>query len=196
MSGTNAWIATLRDINLVLHIPSNTCSISIGMFAVWYFEDVLQVRPLYLYIQKSLELLHSVPCQSLRYCFPPSHDESTQPLLFQLAEWHTLAKLHLHTEEILTLLHQALHWMSDQLHKFKEQTYSKFNISKLPQEATQRKRREVTGAEASTRKQLLCSGRLPITFNLNTYKTHALGIYKRMIRSYGTTNSYNTQVVQ
>jgi len=32
-------------------------------------------------------------------------------------------------------------------------------------------------------------------FNLATYKTHALGDVARAIRMYGTTDSYNTQIV-
>jgi hypothetical protein len=36
---------------------------------------------------------------------------------------------------------------------------------------------------------------LPKTLNLNTYKFHALGDYTRMIRRYGTTDSYSTEVV-
>jgi hypothetical protein len=68
--------------------------------------------------------------------FPPGHDESIQTLLFRLTEWHALAKLRLHTEETLMLLHQALRQMSDQLRKFKENTCSKFDTSELPQEAT------------------------------------------------------------
>jgi hypothetical protein len=38
-------------------------------------------------------------------------------------------------------------------------------------------------------------GRLRKTLNLNTYKFHALGDYTRMIRRYGMTDSYTTEVV-
>ena len=127
--------------------------------------------------------------------FPPGHDDHVQTLLFRLAEWHTLAKLHLHTEETLTLLRQVLRRMGDQLCKFKEKMCSKFNTSELPQEASQRQRREVAGVQAGTRQRPPRSGRLLITFNLNTYKIHTLGDYEMMIKLYGTTNSYNTQVV-
>jgi hypothetical protein len=33
-------------------------------------------------------------------------------------------------------------------------------------------------------------------FNLNTYKFHALGDYVSMIRMFGTTDSFTTQVVR
>jgi hypothetical protein len=34
------------------------------------------------------------------------------------------------------------------------------------------------------------------TFNLETYKTHALGHYPSTIRRFGTTDSYSTQTVE
>jgi hypothetical protein len=40
------------------------------------------------------------------------------------------------------------------------------------------------------------SAPLPKTFNLNTYKVHALGDYTSHIRRYGTTDSYSTEVVR
>jgi hypothetical protein len=40
------------------------------------------------------------------------------------------------------------------------------------------------------------AGRLPKTFNLNTYKLHSLGDYVNAIRKYGTTDSYSTEPVR
>lgn len=37
--------------------------------------------------------------------------------------------------------------------------------------------------------------RRPREFNMNTYKTHALGDYVETIRHYGTTDSYSTEFV-
>ena len=39
------------------------------------------------------------------------------------------------------------------------------------------------------------SSPLPKALNLNTYKFHALGDYALMIKTFGTTDSYTTQVV-
>ena len=39
------------------------------------------------------------------------------------------------------------------------------------------------------------AGRRKKTFNLNTYKAHALGDYVETIRRYGTTDSYSTEPV-
>ena len=38
-------------------------------------------------------------------------------------------------------------------------------------------------------------GRRPKTFHLNTYKVHSLGDYPRIIREYGTTDSFSTEPV-
>ena len=38
-------------------------------------------------------------------------------------------------------------------------------------------------------------GRRPKTFRLNTYKAHSLGDYPRIIREYGTTDSFSTEPV-
>lgn len=54
----------------ICHFLANMAEMSLR--PARYFEDVLQVRPLYLYIQKSPQLLHSAPCQSSSYCFPPA----------------------------------------------------------------------------------------------------------------------------
>jgi hypothetical protein len=40
------------------------------------------------------------------------------------------------------------------------------------------------------------SSPLPKTLNLDTYKFHALGDYAQMIKRFGTTDSYTTQVVR
>jgi hypothetical protein len=38
-------------------------------------------------------------------------------------------------------------------------------------------------------------GRMPKTFNLQTYKVHVLGDYVEAIKTFGTTDSYSTEVV-
>lgn len=39
-------------------------------------------------------------------------------------------------------------------------------------------------------------GKRPKTFNLSTYKLHALGDYVETIKMFGTTDSYSTQIVR
>jgi hypothetical protein len=52
------------------------------------------------------------------------------------------------------------------------------------------------GSLQSPNKAASASGPLLKTFNLNTYKVHALGDYTAHIRRYGTTDSYSTEVVR
>lgn len=49
---------------------------------------------------------------------PPIHEEVVQTLLFHLAEWQTLAKLRMHTNNTLALLHQALRRLGAQVRRF------------------------------------------------------------------------------
>jgi len=127
--------------------------------------------------------------------FPPLHDLTMQCLLFRLSKWHVLAKLRLHTDETLMLLQQSLQRLGDQLRHFQQDTCPAFHTHELPMEAAQRQRKETADLKAGHRKKELCSALLPKSFNLNTYKFHALGNCDRMIQMFGTTDSFTTQVV-
>lgn len=63
-------------------------------------------------------------------------------------------------------------------------------------EAARRHRRELADHHSGRRKKEPSSALLPKQFNLNTYKFHALGDYVSMIRTFGTTDSFTTQVVR
>ena len=54
--------------------------------------------------------------------FPPEHDQEIQTLLFQLAQWHALVKLRLHTDHSLKLLDEACRLLGGQLRKFQDFT--------------------------------------------------------------------------
>jgi hypothetical protein len=73
----------------------------------WFFEDVLQVwhTPLS-FISNPTPKQCAMPV--FNGLLPPKHNELVQTLLFRLAEWQTLTKFRLHTEDTLALLHQAL----------------------------------------------------------------------------------------
>ena len=66
--------------------------------------------------------------------FPPEHDGEFQTLLFQLAQWHALAKLRLHTDHSLDLLDKATRLLGDQLRKFPQFTCAAFKTMELPLE--------------------------------------------------------------
>ena len=127
--------------------------------------------------------------------FPPAHDSSVQRLLFWLSEWHALAKFRMHTDDSLVLLQRSLRSLGDQLRLFQRDTCERFHTRELPTEAAQRQRREMAELNAGRRRKEARSALLPKKFNLDTYKFHALGDYVTMIKMYGTTDSFTTQVV-
>ena len=108
---------------------------------------------------------------------PPKHEDIAQTLIFRLAEWHALAKLRLQTEGSLALLDQALRWLGAQVRQFQRVTCAAFEAKELPQESAQRQRRELAEMQSGHRKTPARSSPLPISFNINTYKFHALGDY-------------------
>jgi hypothetical protein len=66
----------------------------------------------------------------------------------------------------------------------------------LPSEVSARHRRQHDGFESQSRPNAADrTGPRPKSFNLFTYKLHALGDYVQSIRAFGTTDSYSTQLV-
>ena len=120
--------------------------------------------------------------------FPDKHNASIRILIFRLAEWHALAKLRLHTEDSLELLELSLKQLTTQLRQFVKVTCAAFETKELPVEAAAWRRREKTQVKN-------LNGPRPKSFNLLTYKFHALGDYVQTIRLFGTTDSYTTQIV-
>lgn len=152
---------------------------------------------------------------------PEPHNEVVTSLLFRLAEWHALAKLRLHTETTLSRLESVTTILGRELRRFSNVTCRSFSTEELPKEAAARGRRQsrqkakvAASAQPNTSNvQLATSANHPpvpttepgagVTkekkkkkFNLSTYKFHSLGDYARMIRLYGTTDSYNSQTVR
>ena len=131
--------------------------------------------------------------------FPPEHDQEIQTLLFRLAQWHTLAKLRLHTDHSLKLLDEACRLLGGQLRKFQDFTCAAFKTMELPSETAarwrQKERSLSTTAPGSSITKTTSAACQPKSFNLTTYKLHALGDYVRNIRLFGTTDSYTTQLV-
>ena len=120
--------------------------------------------------------------------FPDEHNASIRILLFCLAEWHALAKLWLHTEDSLKLLELSLKQLTTQLRRFVKVTCMAFKTKELPVEAAAWQQREKMQAKNLNSPH-------PKSFNLLTYKFHALGNYVQTIWLFGTTDSYTMQVV-
>jgi hypothetical protein len=117
-------------------------------------------------------------------------------LLFTLAHWHGLAKLRLHTDLTLAILDDETTSLGEQLRHFTTKTCAAFKTEELPREAKARKRRQAKIQAGRTKSGTEGNGSCRTkTFNLQTYKYHALGDYVDTIRRYGTTDSYSTEVV-
>jgi hypothetical protein len=127
--------------------------------------------------------------------FPQNHEGTIRVLLFRMAEWHALAKLRLHNEDSLSLLDEALCSLAKQLRQFQKTTCTAFQTTELPNEVAAQKRREAHSSRQGMSNLPQESTHRSKSFNLNTYKLHALGDYVNCIKQFGTTDSYTTQLV-
>jgi hypothetical protein len=129
-------------------------------------------------------------------------------LLFTCAHWHFLAKLRLHTDQTLKELDTVTTALGVKFRDFKKKTCTSFKTYELPKERKKRQRarakQEKLARSAQTKKADTeadaaegqdKSSRKEKTFNLETYKYHALADYAATIRAYGTTDSYSTEAV-
>ncbi|KAG2028940.1 hypothetical protein BDR03DRAFT_882286, partial [Suillus americanus] len=143
---------------------------------------------------------------------PDPHNKIVINLLFTMAHWHGLAKLRMHSGLTLDILDQQTTKLGDQFLQFKEQVCSAYNTQELDREADARARQQVkeagqrqpkTGANTKGKQKASPELGAPLprqpkrkrSFNLNTYKFHALGDYVASIRRFGTTDSYSTEPV-
>ena len=133
--------------------------------------------------------------------FEDEDDTIVQDLLFELATWHFLAKLRLHTETTLKGLEASTTRLGVALRKFESVTCAKYVTKELPSEEAARGRRKAALAQKSgtstSAKPVNATVNEPHNryFNLSTYKLHALGDYASYIRQYGTTDGFSTQTV-
>jgi hypothetical protein len=147
-------------------------------------------------VQPVLSKIH-VQCAIpvFEHLLPEPHNDIVLTLLFELAYWHALAKLRLHSDTTLRFLDTSTIRLGRYMRHFKSSTCKAFKTVELPHEETARRRR--SAAMKPTGKQAAAASSNPNTktLNLNTYKWHALGDYASIIRRYGTTDSYSTQTV-
>ena len=122
---------------------------------------------------------------------PEPHNNRVMKLLFQVAEWHGLAKLRMHTEATLVRLEKVTTDLGHLMRVFQDKTCSKFNTTELAREVEARNRHNARKKSKTAPNQ----SRKVKTLNLLTYKFHALGDYVRTIRMFGTTDSFSTQLV-
>ncbi|KAL1719284.1 hypothetical protein EV715DRAFT_272872 [Schizophyllum commune] len=143
------------------------------------FEDILQ---------------DAIP--SFEKLFPNrAHQKIILDMLFDLAHWHGLAKLRLHTDSTIASLRYATRELGQSLRRF-ETISQEYDTRELPREKAARMKRAQKEAGPSRR-----SGSHPNAqegrrrgFNMRTYKLHSLGDYADAIEYWGTIDSYSTQI--
>jgi hypothetical protein len=123
--------------------------------------------------------------------FPDEHQTHINDMLFVLAHWHGLAKLHMHTESTLAELEMTTGILGQQLRSFKDEICPAYKTKETQKEREKRIRQSTRKGKAGT----VNTGRKWKTFNMNTYKIHALGDYVDHIRQFGSTNGFSTQLV-
>ncbi|KAH7877053.1 uncharacterized protein C8R40DRAFT_1168980 [Lentinula edodes] len=146
------------------------------------YEDLLQCAP------TCFEGLFATRSQEI--------DDLVQNLLAHMATWHAYAKLRLHTDLTLESFEVATIELGCLLRTFAIQTAEKFDTQLLPREADAKARRKAKKkkTDSQNRNKIADSEPRRKLFNLNTYKFHALGDYPWTIRTFGTTDSYSTQL--
>ena len=132
-------------------------------------------------------------------------------LLFELATWHALAKLRLHTESTVRALESSTTRLGMALRRFQSTTCAEFVTRELPSDEAARGRHTAAKAkksqplpksakakgkekENSTGKKKKKDSSLR-SFNFSCYKPHALGDYAKTIRLLGPSDGYSTQTV-
>ncbi|OSD02554.1 hypothetical protein PYCCODRAFT_1367089, partial [Trametes coccinea BRFM310] len=122
---------------------------------------------------------------------PVADDQTIADMLFELANWHALAKLRLHTTVTITILRGATEHMCRAMRAFARTTCKRYETRELPKETEARVRRAENGKRAVDRMPKV------VRFNvLNTYKYHSLPDYPDFIEQGGTTDNYNSQVAE
>jgi hypothetical protein len=117
-------------------------------------------------------------------------------VLFALAEWHTLAKLKMHTDPTIGLLRFATKELGRLLRRFKCEVCPDYETRELPSEEAARGRRQARKAANGKGKATAPAARTSPKkkeYNLETYKGHSLGDYVSAILWAGTSDSWSTQ---
>ncbi|KAF7362262.1 hypothetical protein MVEN_00572600 [Mycena venus] len=136
--------------------------------------------------------------------FPPEHNDRVLKLLFRMAEWHSFAKLRMHTDPTLEHLRRLTPEIGRLVREFKNTTCAEYQDQtfELPRETAARGRREqrVANARAAATGTSVEQPQAPAklskkqkTLNLNIYKWHAAGDVVPTIELFSTTDVYSTQ---
>lgn len=135
---------------------------------------------------------------------PPPHNKIVLDTIFQLATWHALAKLRLHSESTLTFFDEVTRSLGQVIRLFKSKVCPAYDTKELPGETISCQRRQQRKAAAATatpaageatQTPKTTTQAKRKTLNTNMYKFHRLGDYPASIRKVGTTDNVSTQTV-
>jgi hypothetical protein len=103
----------------------------------------------------------------------------------------------MHGDHTLVVFEEVTTMLGDKLQFFANETCSNYNTFELPHEAAAHKRRKAKKSQAGAPDANDSAGmtRWRKAFKMDTYKHHALGDYVKAIRTYGTCDSYSTELV-
>ncbi|KAJ3991076.1 hypothetical protein F5050DRAFT_1555962, partial [Lentinula boryana] len=132
--------------------------------------------------------------------FEDEHSDWLSKLLYQLAEWHALAKLCLHSEAMLEWLETTTKEVGIMMWAFRDKSASRFDTVEIPHEQDARARHQANALSQQPQSQMQVPSanqatRKTQTLNLFTYKFHAMGDYVSFIHLFGTTDNYSMQIV-
>ncbi|KAI0704524.1 hypothetical protein C8T65DRAFT_578127 [Cerioporus squamosus] len=122
---------------------------------------------------------------------PLQDGETVADMLFELANWHALAKLRMHHDVTLENMKHATKHMYDAVKTFAATTCQRHNVVELPSESEARVRRQKKkNPDASSD-----AGRRTVQFNvINTVKFHSLGDHTEYIQRSGPTDNSTTEI--
>lgn len=169
------------------------------------FEDLLQVKNFHFITLMILIQYTQCAIPVFDGLLPQKYDTIVRKLLFEMATWHGLAKLRLHTDTTLTNLETSSTRLCDLLRKFKTEVCSAFITQDLPSEEAARGRRKAAMAQKSAEAQKSArqtqapsqDGKGPKLriFNMETYKLHGLPDVPAAIRAFGVTENTSAKNV-
>ncbi len=152
-------------------------------------------------------ILCSIPC--FEGLLPEPDNSIVLDLLYTICQFHSVAKLHMHTEETIARLRRIVTTLGNDLRLFQSQVCSKYETFESASEMQARGRADMRRAalkqKTSNQGDALAAAagppkssgsRLPKVFNLNTYKFHSLPDYPDAIIAFGPLDIGSTQGVQ
>ena len=102
------------------------------------WEDLLQVCNYFSVAKTLMQFNTQCAIPAFEGLFPGTHDTIVRKLLFELATWHGLAKLHLHTETTVRNLENSTTRLGELLRTFQSDVCPGYQTFDLPSEEAAR----------------------------------------------------------